>query len=64
MTRRAILCCCLACAAAAFLVGAVTGALVAANDKEPWPPAGQQFDDGPVLVRMPSAGASKVRFIF
>lgn len=63
MTFRTAIYCCLACAALAFLVGAVAGLSVAANDKQPRPPAGQQFDDGPVIVRAPSV-ITTVRFIF
>lgn len=55
--------CCLACAAAAFLAGAVAGLSVAGNERQPRPPAGQQFDEGPVLVRMPGVSTGN-RFIF
>lgn len=63
MTFRTAIYCCLACAALAFLVGAVAGLSVAANEKQPRPPAGQQFDDGPVIVR--ALGSQPLpRFVF
>lgn len=61
---------CLTSAAFAFLIGVVltiyaTNHRVAqANDQPPPPPAGDQFDEGPVLARLPAAHLAPVRFIF
>lgn len=61
---------CLTSAAIAFLIGviltahATTHRIAQADDQHPPPPAGDQFDEGPVLVRLPSASASTIRFIF
>lgn len=60
---------CLTSAAFAFLIGVVlTGyatnnRISQADDQHPPPPAGDQFDEGPVLVRLPGT-SSNVRFIF
>lgn len=60
---------CLTAAAFAFLIGVVMGAYSttsrvtqAENQHQP-PPAGDQFNEGPVLVRMPVA-ITTTRFIF
>lgn len=61
---------CLTSAAFAFLMGVVltiyaTNLRVSqAEDQHPPPPAGDQFDEGPVLVRLPGASTSTTRFIF
>lgn len=61
---------CLTAAAFAFLIGVVltiyaTNHRVAkADDQHPPPPAGDQFDEGPVLARLPAANLAPVRFIF
>ena len=61
---------CLTSAAVAFLIGVILSAytnthrIAQADDQHPPPPAGDQFDEGPVLVRLPSASASNIRFIF
>lgn len=61
---------CLTAAAFAFLIGVVltiyaTNHRVAqADDQHPPPPAGDQFDEGPVLVRLPSPQLSHIRFVF
>ncbi|WPE28099.1 hypothetical protein PshuTeo1_38340 [Pseudomonas hunanensis] len=61
---------CLTAAAFAFLIGVVltiyaTSHRVAqADDQHPPPPAGDQFDEGPVLARLPAPQLYPVRFIF
>ncbi|MNM07801.1 hypothetical protein D3C81_178560 [compost metagenome] len=61
---------CLTAAAFAFLIGVVltiyaTNQRVAhADDQHPPPPAGDQFNEGPVLARLPEAHLAPVRFIF
>ncbi|WP_420170423.1 hypothetical protein ACN99C_17935 [Pseudomonas alloputida] len=61
---------CLTAATFAFLIGVVltiyaTNHRVAqADEQQPPPPAGDQFDEGPVLARLPAAHLSPVRFIF
>ena len=61
---------CLTAAAFAFLIGVVltiyaTNHRVAqADDQHPPPPAGDQFDEGPVLARLPAPQLYPVRFIF
>lgn len=61
---------CLTSAAFAFLIGVVltiyaTNHRVAqADDQQPPPPAGDQFDEGPVLARLPAAHLGPVRFVF
>lgn len=64
----------LACGAATFLIGSTLGIWSAtgsiscritsqAEQQNP-PPAGDQFDEGPVLVRLPGASTNTIRFIF
>lgn len=59
---------CLTAAASAFLIGVVltiyatTHRITQAEVQHPPPSAGEQFNEGPVLVRQP--GASTIRFIF
>lgn len=61
---------CLTAAAFALLIGVVltiyaTNHRVAqADDQHPPPPAGDQFDEGPVLTRLPGTNTNTVRFIF
>lgn len=61
---------CLTAAAFAFLIGVVltiyaTNHRVAqADDQHPPPPVGDQFDEGPVLARLPAPQLSPVRFVF
>lgn len=61
---------CLTSAAFAFLIGvilagyAINHRVAKAEDQHPPPPAGDQFDEGPVLARMPSASPTQPRFIF
>ncbi|MNJ24047.1 hypothetical protein D3C77_184510 [compost metagenome] len=61
---------CLTAAAFAFLVGVVMGAnsttnrITQAEDQHQPPPAGDQFEEGPVLVRLPGASTHTTRFIF
>ena len=61
---------CLTAAAFAFLIGVVltiyaTSHRVAqADDQHPPPPAGDQFDEGPELARLPAPQLYPVRFIF
>lgn len=64
MTIRTALYRGLTCAALAFICGAIIGLNIAANEQQLRPPAGQQFDKGPVLVRMPGSTTDTVRFIF
>ncbi len=66
MKPLAIALCCIASAAAAFNFGvmAATYNIVQAEQPRDPPPAGDQFDEGPVLVRMPGASAATSRFIF
>lgn len=65
----------LACGAATFLIGSTLGIWTAtgsfscritsqAEQTSYPPPSGDQFDEGPVLVRQPGSGADSVRFIF
>ncbi|TXG96521.1 MAG: hypothetical protein E6R08_09310 [Nevskiaceae bacterium] len=74
MTARQVFWICLTAASFAFLGGVASGALSTstalscrivgqAEDYQP-PPAGDQFDEGPVLARMPSASPTQPRFIF
>jgi len=61
---------CLTSAAFAFLIGVIlagyanTNRVSQADDQHPPPPAGDQFDEGPVLARLPAPQLSPVRFIF
>ncbi|AGA72608.1 MULTISPECIES: hypothetical protein [Pseudomonas] len=61
---------CLTAAAFAFWIGVVltiyaTNHRVAQADEQyPPPPAGDQFDEGPVLARVPVTQLYPVRFIF
>lgn len=61
---------CLTSAAFAFLIGVILAGyatnhrVTQADDQHPPPPAGDQFDEGPVLTRMPSASPTQPRFIF
>lgn len=61
---------CLTSAAFAFLIGVIlagyanSNRISQADDQHPPPPAGDQFDEGPVLVRLPGASTSTTRFIF
>ena len=61
---------CLTAAAFAFLIGVVltiyatNQRVTQADDQHPPPPAGDQFDEGPVLARLPVHQRSPVRFIF
>lgn len=65
----------LACGAATFLIGSTLGVWTAtgsfscsvtsqAEQTSYPPPAGDQFEEGPVLVRLPGQQLSTVRFIF
>lgn len=65
----------LTCGAATFLIGSTLGIWTAtgsfscritghAEQTRYPPPAGDQFDEGPVLVRLPGASTTNVRFIF
>lgn len=61
---------CLTSAAFAFLIGVILAGyangnrISQADDQHPPPPAGDQFDEGPVLVRLPGTSGNTVRFIF
>ncbi|MEZ1840328.1 hypothetical protein QVM62_20975 [Pseudomonas putida] len=61
---------CLTAAAFAFLTGvilagyAINNRITEADDQHPPPPAGDQFDEGPVLARLPAAHLAPVRYIF
>lgn len=61
---------CLTAAAFAFLIGvvltiyAINHRVTQADDQRPPPPAGDQFDEGPVLARLPATHLAPVRFIF
>lgn len=61
---------CLTSAAFAFLIGvilagyATNNRISQADDQHPPPPAGDQFDEGPVLARLPATHLAPVRFIF
>lgn len=61
---------CLTAAAFAFLIGVVLTIyatnhhVTQADDQHPPPPAGDQFDEGPVLARLPAAHLAPVRYIF
>ncbi len=65
---------CLTAASFAYLIGVSTHALSAstsiscrltgqAEQQQP-PPAGDQFEEGPVLARLPSAHLAPVRYVF
>lgn len=65
----------LACGAATFLIGSTLGIWTAtgsfschitshAEQTSYPPPAGDQFDEGPVLVRLPGTSTNTTRFIF
>lgn len=64
-TRSAIICI-IAALALGFYFGAVGGAFSVTQTEKPRdpPPAGDQFEEGPVLVRMPGASHTTTRFIF
>lgn len=70
MRPMAVFWACLTAAAFAFLIGVVltiyaTNRRVAqADDQHPPPPAGDQFDEGPMLARLPAPQLYPVRFIF
>ena len=70
MRPTAVVWLCLTAAAFAFLIGVVltiyaTNHRVSqADDQQPPPPAGDQFDEGPMLARLPAAHLAPVRFIF
>ena len=66
MKARTITICIIAALALGFYFGAVGGAFSVTQDEKPRdpPPAGEQFEEGPVLVRMPGTSATIVRFIF
>ncbi|WP_267273779.1 hypothetical protein [Pseudomonas putida] len=70
MKPTAVVWLCLTAAAFAFLIGVVltiyaTNHRVAqADDQHPPPPSGDQFDEGPVLARLPAAHLGPVRFVF
>ena len=61
---------CVTAAAFAFLIGVLMGAKAStdyvsqAEDQHPPPPAGDQFDEGPVLARLPAGHLAPVRYIF
>jgi len=69
MKHTTVIWCCLTAAAFAFLIGVVltiyaTNQRVTQADDQHPPPAGDQFDEGPVLARLPAAHLAPVRFIF
>lgn len=70
MKPTAVVWLCLTAAAFAFLIGVVltiyaTNHRVSqADDQHPPPPAGDQFEEGPVLARLPAAHLARVRYIF
>ena len=61
---------CLTSAAFAFLIGVILAGyatshrVTQAEDQHQPPPAGDQFDEGPVLARLPAAHLAPVRYIF
>lgn len=74
MTARKLFWCCLTAASAAFLIGVASGSwssnasigcrFNSQADEQPKPPAGDQFDEGPTLVRAQSADLAPARYIF
>ncbi|MDM9555576.1 hypothetical protein QU926_18300 [Pseudomonas asiatica] len=75
MTASKVFWICLTAASFAFLGGVASGALSTSTalscrivgqteDQHPPPPAGDQFDEGPVLARLPVTQLYPVRFIF
>ncbi|UXZ44533.1 hypothetical protein [Pseudomonas soli] len=66
MKARTITICIIAALALGFYFGSVAGAFSVTQADKPRdpPPAGDQFEEGPVLVRMPDASNSTTRFIF
>ncbi|MCO7513760.1 hypothetical protein NJF44_01100 [Pseudomonas guariconensis] len=73
MKYRVLFWCGLTAASIAFLGGVISGVWSAtasiscrisqAEEHNP-PPAGDQFDEGPVLVRLPGASTNHIRYIF
>lgn len=61
---------CLTSAAFAFLISVILAGFATshrvteAEDQRQPPPAGDQFDEGPVLARLPAPQLSPIRFIF
>jgi len=61
---------CLTAAAFAFLIGVVltiyatNQSVTQTDDQHPPAPAGDQFDEGPVLARMPVMNSRGERYIF
>lgn len=66
MKARTVFWCCLTAASLAFYLGTISGALAVTQNDHPItpPPAGDQFNDGPVLVRLPGAHLPTTRYIF
>lgn len=74
MTARKLFWYCLTAGSAAFLIGVASGSwssnasigcrFNSQADEKPKPPAGDQFEEGPVLVRLPGASTTTTRFIF
>ncbi|MCO7567794.1 hypothetical protein NJI34_00105 [Pseudomonas sp. S 311-6] len=66
MKARTIIVCLVAALALGFYLGAVSGAFAVTQAEKPRdpPPAGDQFDEGPVLVRLPGASTNHIRYIF
>lgn len=70
MRPTAVVWLCLTAAAFAFLIGVIlagyanSNRISQADDQHPPPPAGDQFDEGPVLARLPATHLAPVRYIF
>lgn len=66
MKTRTVFWCCLTAASLAFYIGTIAGAFAVTQNDHPVspPPAGDQFEEGPVLVRLPGASITTTRFIF
>lgn len=66
MKARTLIVCLVAALALGFYIGSVSGAFAVTGAEQHIspPPAGDQFDEGPVLVRLPGASTTATRFIF
>ncbi|MGH8381787.1 hypothetical protein [Pseudomonas sp.] len=65
MKVRTIIVCLVAALVLGFYIGTIAGAFAGTQAEEQHqPPTGDQFDDGTVLARLPSANLVTARFIF
>ncbi|WP_433886913.1 hypothetical protein [Pseudomonas vranovensis] len=65
MKARTITVCLVAALVLGIYIGTIAGAFAGPRAEEQHQlPTGDQFDEGPVLARLPSANPAAVRFIF